>query len=194
MFNWISSLFQGALAEIMFMAICLGSLVVTGFMLIFGGDHDGDADHGDADHGDADHGDDHGDEGPKLFSIRGLSLFGTGFGGVGYIVQHYTAKTLVAAVSGTAFGFVLALAGLAFIRLFFRQQVSSLISHDQVIGATGNVITAIPTGGQCGEIMLTVAGQQMSRIARSVDNSEIPSGAVVSVVRVAGHTVVVKRS
>lgn len=193
MFNWISSLFQSALAEIIFLSICFGSLVVTGFMLIFGGDHDGDADHGDMEHGDADHGDDHSDEGPKFFSIRGLSLFGTGFGGVGYIVQHYTGMTLVAAAAGTASGFLLALAGLAFIRLFFSQQVSSLVSHDQVIGSIGTVTTAIPANGQCGEIMLTVAGLQMGRIAMSADNNEIPSGAVARVTRVAGHAVVVER-
>lgn len=193
MLDWIASMFQGALAEIVFMSICLGCLVVSGFMLLFGGDHDSDADHGGMDHGDADHGDDHSDEGPRFFSIRGLSLFGTGFGGVGYIVQHYTGKTLVAAASGTAFGCLLAFAGLAFIRMFYRQQVSSLASAEQVIGSSGTVTTSIPADGRAGEVLLTVAGQQTSRIASSADGGGLPTGTVVRVVRLAGAVVVVER-
>lgn len=193
MFEWVSSFFSGAMAELMFLAICIGSAVITTFSLIFGGDHD--ADHGDmggheVGH-DVHHEGDHSREGPGFFSVRGLTLFGTGFGGVGYLVQHFTGKTLVASASGLASGIVLAMLGIALIRAFFHQQASSLAPADAILGVVGTVTTSIPQGGT-GEIELTVAGTYTSRTATSASGQAIERGRTVRVVRTAGHIVVVE--
>jgi len=191
MIEWFASLFRGFFSELTFLAICVACAVVTGFTLVFGGDSDGDADHGDV-ATDSDH-DDGGHEGPKFFSIRGICLFGTGFGAVGYLVQHFTKKTLVASVSGLGAGILMAMLGLAFIRMFYRQQASSLISPSQLIGSTGTVTTSIPAHTGAGEVMLTVAGTQQNMLATAVNGSAIERGALVRVVRSAGSQVVVEK-
>lgn len=190
MFEWVSSLFQGAVAELVFLAICIGCGIITGFTLLFGGDHDHDVGHdGGVDGHDSDHGDGH--QGPSFFSIRGLTLFGTGFGGVGYLVQHFTGKTLVASVSGLASGVVLAMAGLAFIRMFFQQQASSLVSDQQIVGTIGSVITSIPEGGM-GEVEFNAAGVHTTRAATSLGGRAISRGAPVKIIQTVGHLVIVQ--
>lgn len=196
MLEWIASLFQGAVAELMFFSICIAGSAFTVISLIFGGDHGdmhGDFHGGDLHHGDLHHDDAHTDEGPRFFSIRGLSLFGTGFGAVGYIVQHYTGKTLLAATAGLVSGVVLAMLGLAFIRLFFRQQVSSVTKSSDVIGATGTVLTSIQSDSRAGEVLLTLVNTQVTRAAIGEGGKPIPQGAAVRVVRLAGNTVVVEK-
>jgi len=190
MVEWFASLFSGAFAEIALLCICLSGAVFTVISILFGGD----ADHGDMDHGGDSAGDnDHATDGPSFFSIRGLSLFATGFGGVGYIVQHYTHKPLVASVSGLVFGMLLAMAGLAFIRFFYRQQVSSLVSSEQVIGTTGTVSTSISPGGGVGEVSLVIAGIQTTRTAIGDGGEPISQGSIVRVVRLVGSHVVVEK-
>src|SRR3989344_1359429 len=191
MIEWFASLFRGFFSELTFLGICVACAIVTGFSLLFGGDSDGDADHGDV-ATDSDH-DDGGHEGPKFFSIRGICLFGTGFGGVGYLVQHFTKKTLVASVSGLGAGILMAILGIMFIRLFYRQQASSLISSSQLIGSTGTVITSIPESGGVCEVILTVAGMQQNMTATSATGHGIESGAYVKVIRSAGARVIVEK-
>lgn len=197
MLEWIASMFQGVVAELMFFSICIAGSTFTVFSLIFGGDHGGEMHgdfHGDDLHGgDLHHDDAHGDEGPKFFSIRGLSLFGTGFGAVGFIVQHYTGKTLLAATAGFVAGVVLAALGLAFIRMFFRQQVSSVTKNSDIIGATGTVITSIQSDSGAGEVLLDLTSTQVTRAAIGEGGKPISQGAAVRVVRIAGHTVVVEK-
>lgn len=191
MFEWVSSMFQGALAELVFLAICVVGMIFSGFSIFFGGDHDG-ADHGDMDGHDADHGGDHhADDGPKLFSVRGLMLFGTGFGAVGYLVQHFTGKTLVASVSGSVAGLVLAMIGIGFIRMIYRQQSSSLVGGEAYVGVLGTVVTAITSGGT-GEVAITVAGTYGTRLAKSASGQAIARGESVRVTRTVGGVVVVE--
>lgn len=185
-FDWLTSLFKGSMAQLTFLALCIAGTVISAFSLIFGGDSDADAD---ADHD----GGDHGHEGPKMFSIRGISLFATGFGGVGYLIQRYTGKTLVASASGLLAGFLMALLGLAFIRLFFKQQANSLVQAD-IDGATGVVTTSIPAArGGMGEVNLVVSGSQVTRLASTDAAAEIPSGSLVKVLKAVGNIVVVEK-
>lgn len=190
MFEWVTSLFSGVMAELIFLGICVASAIITGFSIVFGGDHD--ADHGDVGH-DVHHEGDHSREGPGFFSVRGLTLFGTGFGGVGYLVQHFTGLTLVASVAGFASGIVLAMLGLAFIRAFYRQQASSLQPSEAVVGAVATVITSIPPDGGAGEVEFVTGGVHMTRPATSADGTAFGRGQTVRVARTAGHAVVVER-
>ncbi len=197
MFEWATSLLSGAMAELMFLAICIGSAVITTFSLIFGGDHDADhgdvgGDHGDVGGHDVHHDDgDHSRDGPGFFSVRGLTLFGTGFGGVGYLVQHFTSRTLTAGASGLAAGVALAAVGLAFIRAFYHQQASSLVPSGAIVGAVGMVTTSIPRDG-AGEAEFTVGGIHTTRLATSANGAAIERGKTVRVVRAASHAVVVE--
>lgn len=194
MIDWITSMFSDATAELIFLAICVGGGIVSGFSLLFGSDADGGADFDtdfDVDSS-ADGGDGGGGEGPGVFSIRGMALLATGFGGVAFIVQHYTGKLLMACVAGLLSGWLFAAVGLAFVRIFFRQQASSLITTKQMTGAPGIVTTTIPPGGS-GEVQFTVAGQQISRTATSADDELLETNVRVEVVESLGGTVVVKK-
>ena len=201
MFEWIASLFQSIVADMVFLSICVAGAAFTVFSMMFGGDHDGHEGmhfgHGDAGghdvghDGDAHHGDHGQEDGPSYFSFRGMVLFATGFGGVGYLVQHYTGKTLVASVAGLVAGVVLALIGISIIRMFFHQQASSLVPATQAVGTMATVITSIPADGM-GEVSFVLAGVQTTRAAIGNRGSAIPSGREVKIVRIVGHQVVVE--
>lgn len=186
MFEWASEFFRNSLSLMIFFGIFAFGMIFALFSLIFGGDHDG----GDADHGDV-HGEDGDDQGPGFFSIRGISLFASGFGGIGFIVMYYTKKVLVASVSGLAFGWIFALLGLFMMRLMIRQQANSIIQPEQIVGIVGEVTTGIPDRG-VGEVRLTVDGITMTRTASSTTGTGIRSGTTVRVVRSDGGTVSVE--
>lgn len=181
--SWLIDQFQNAATSMAFLSVFVGGVAFSVFSLIFGGDHHGDG-------GDHHGGDDHGDHstGPGLFSIRGASLFFTGFGGVGYLVQANTDRPLVAMVAGTAAGLLFALPMLSFIRFFMRQESTSIIKAEQFIGAEGVVTTSIAPH-QLGEVRITVAGSQISRSASS--DVPIQSGTPIKVVRQFGGNVFV---
>lgn len=192
MIDWIFSFFQGTTAGLVFLSICLAGAVFSAFSLIFGGDSDAEADADtdlDLDH-DVDHGNGNG-EGPGALSLRSISLFATGFGGVAFLVHNFTGRLLVSSVAGLLSGWVLAAIALAAIRAIYQQQASSMISTTQMTGATGMVTTAIPTAGY-GEVLLTVAGRQITRRATTADQAAIPDGTAVRVVKYLGSTVVVE--
>lgn len=179
--------FEGSTAEIVYLSICLFGAIVSGFSLLLGG-------HGHGDHGEVggDHGGDGYEHGLGLFSVRGMSLLATGFGGIAYLVQNYTGKVLLSSVSGLLFGLLFAIAGLAMVRVFFRQQATSLITPSQISGATGMVTTSIPAEGY-GEVLLTAAGQQIAKRASTEGSNTIPNGTPVRVVRYLGGVLVVEK-
>lgn len=185
--NFVLSLFEGSLAQITFFSIFLAGMVFTLFSLIFGGDGESDFDH-DADHG-GDHGAD-GAHGPGMFSIRGASLMMVGFGGVAYMVQHLYGKVLFSSVAGAMSGWIFAFACLAMFRIFLQQQASSMVTPAEIVGASGVVTTSIPPG-KPGEVLLSVSGTQMNKMATSALDEAIPSGAQVKVDRYIGGMVVV---
>jgi len=201
MANFVLSLFEDSLAQITFFSIFLAGMVFTLVSLLFGGDADSDfdADHGDFDH-DVDHGHGvgHGDSGgadshgPGFLSIRGASLMMVGFGGVAYIVQHLFGKVLLASVAGAMSGWVFAFACLAMFRVFLRQQATSGVTAAEIVGSLGVVTTSIPPG-KPGEVMLSVSGRQMNKMATSELDEAIPSGARVKVDRYFGGTVIVSK-
>ncbi|GEM_PF-725812 len=181
--------FTGVMTELVFLSICIGGLIICASSLIFG--HDGDA-HGDHHvelghhgHDDSDH-----EQGPGFLSIRGLSLLAVGFGSVGFIVFHYTRKPLVASVAGLASGWLFAFMALLMLRMLLRQQSNSLLDTSALIGVVGVVVTSIPEGG-CGEVILTVQGHQLTRVA-STQGGAISHGAPVRVLQSTGGMVVVE--
>lgn len=67
---------------------------------------------------------------------------------------------------------------------------TSTIRADALVGSRGEVVLGIPAGG-VGEVALLLANQRYTSPARSADGTAIASGAAVTVVRLAGTTLVV---
>jgi membrane protein implicated in regulation of membrane protease activity len=76
-------------------------------------------------------------------------------------------------------------------RVVVGSSTTSAIATADLAGADAEVITPIPAGG-VGEAAAFVGGQRYTSAAREIDGLEVPRGAVVSVVRLAGSTLYVK--
>ena len=150
---------------------------------LFGGDHDGGMDQGhDFGH----------DAGPSPFSLRIISLFLTGFGATGAIAQSYGLGYPLSSGLGVAFGMLVGYAGFTLIHMFMKQQASSTVSDEDLVGVVGQVSVAIPAGG-LGQVGLTARGQRHYPSARGLRDEAIEEGAQVKVIRSAGNQVVVEK-
>ena len=76
-------------------------------------------------------------------------------------------------------------------RILVGSSTTSVIATADLAGADAEVITPIPAGG-VGEAAAFVGGQRYTSAAREIDGLEVPRGAVVSVIRLAGSTLYVK--
>lgn len=161
-----------------------GFLVVAG-AFIFG--HDNDIDH-DVDH-DAGY-----EVGGTLsfFSVRVLATFVMGFGAAGAIARYYHASYPVSSLVGIGAGIVLSALMYLVILLFVRQQASSVISAQSLIGRVGNVTVPIDKA-ELGEVGMSVGGEYKVYSARSRDQNSIQKGRRVKVVEVVGTTLVVEQ-
>jgi len=153
---------------------------------LFGGDHDGGVE-GDQDH-DVGH-----DAGPSPFSLRVISMFLTGFGATGAVGMAYGLKYPVSSGLGLVMGALMGYAAFKLIQFFMRQQSSSTVGDDDMVGVVGEVSVAIPKGG-IGQVGLTVKGQRRYPSARCVGETAIEEGVAVKVVHSAGNTVTVERA
>ena len=188
LFDRVNEFLTGVVTELTFIAICAAGLVFVIFSLLFGGD-DGDVG-ADGDAADGHDGSDGHDHGPGVLSLRGISLLAIGFGATGFLVFNYTGKPLVASVAGLASGWVFAFLCMLMLRAFMRQESNSLLNSSAVVGSIGVVTTSILENG-FGEVMLTVEGRQLSRVARAEGGEYVPLGTQVSVLTSAGGTIVV---
>jgi len=113
-----------------------------------------------------------------------------GFGLIGkYALGLKDAGSLLLAVPAalaTAYGVTYA----AF-RLVAGARASSVIRMDQIAGSPAEVTAPIPAGG-VGEAVAMVAGQRYAASAREVDGGAVPRGTAVTVVGMAGPTLLVK--
>lgn len=76
-------------------------------------------------------------------------------------------------------------------RILVGSSATSTIATADLAGVDAEVLTPIPAGG-VGEAAAFVGGQRYTSPAREVDGREVPRGAVVSVVRLAGSTLYVR--
>jgi membrane protein implicated in regulation of membrane protease activity len=137
-----------------------------------------------------DHDLDHG--GPSFFSPRVMSVFVTAFGGVGAIATHYGFSPVPASGLGLASGFVLSMIVLAFARFLYRQQATSEVRAADLVGQSGRVVIAIPSGG-VGQVRCRIGEELVDKIARTRDGGVVPENAAVRVDEVLGETVIVSR-
>ena len=140
---------------------------------------------------DADHGFDH--SGPSFFSVRGISVFVTAFGGIGAIGVRYGLSTTGASVAGVAGGFFFAWIIYMFAKFLYGQQATSALNVMDIVGQNGRVVVAIPAGG-LGQVRCRIGDELVDRIARSRSGEAIAENAPVRVEEVLGETVIVTRS
>ncbi len=76
-------------------------------------------------------------------------------------------------------------------RLLVTSTGTQTVRESDLVGAAAEVTTPIPPDGP-GEVVAMVRGQRHTAPARSADGSPLPRGAIVTVVRVAGVTLVVR--
>jgi len=185
MSGWIMSLFGGSLALLVYASLFVSGLMFFLFSVLVGGDADSDIDvdghDGDLDHGHDGDGD-HEGHGPSVLSVRGIFLMMTGYGGVGFIAQHYSGKILFSSVVGIVSGWALAALIMFVMRLAYQQQSDSGIQARDIIGAYGMVTLTIPGKGKFGEVSISASGNQMNRPAVSEDGKMIANGTRIRVV------------
>jgi membrane protein implicated in regulation of membrane protease activity len=128
-----------------------------------------------------------------FFSPLALATLVAAIGGFGllgkYVVGLRDGGSLLFALP-TAF---LAAYGITYtgFRLVAGSRASSLIRLEQLAGASAEVTAPIPAGG-VGEALALVAGQRYAAPAREADGGALPRGAAVTIVGMAGPTLLVK--
>jgi membrane protein implicated in regulation of membrane protease activity len=130
------------------------------------------------------------DDGPGVFSLRTLAVFITGLGGLGAITELRGAGAMVSAFVGLTGGVALAGAVYGFARYLYRQQSSSHITAEELIGRRAEVTVAIPASG-VGQARCLVGETMVEKIARSRDGDAISAGVAVRIDEVAGETAIV---
>jgi hypothetical protein len=129
-------------------------------------------------------------DGPSVYSLRTLSIFITGLGGLGAIAELRGAGAAVSALAGLAGGVALAGAVYGFARYLYRQQSSSHVTADELIGRLAEVTVAIPAGG-VGQARCLVGETMVEKIARSRDGGAVPLNAAVRIEEISGEVIVV---
>ncbi|HSF03793.1 MAG TPA: NfeD family protein, partial [Solirubrobacterales bacterium] len=127
-----------------------------------------------------------------FFSPLALATLVGAIGAFGLIAKHGfragdTVSLLVSLPAAFATAYAVTYAGW---RLVQGSRGSSAIRLAELVGAPAEVLTPIPAGG-LGEVAAVVAGQRYAGPAREAEGREVPRGAVVTVVRVIGSTLVV---
>jgi membrane protein implicated in regulation of membrane protease activity len=177
--------------------------------------HDAGAGHGGHDHG---HAGDRAYGSDRAYGVGGGGHGSASAGTVGHPVFHFpffsplAIATLIAALGGFGligkYAFGLSDAGslllavpaalataygvtYAGFRLVADARASSVIRMDQIAGSFAEVTAPIPAGG-VGEAVAMVGGQRYSAPAREAGGGAVPRGATVTVVGMAGPTLLVK--
>jgi hypothetical protein len=129
-------------------------------------------------------------DGHAVLDSRVISVFVTAFGGFGAIgIQlglGIAASSLMGLAGGVLLGGLVSLFG----RFLHKQQSSSSIGTGQLIGRTAQVTVSIAPGS-LGQISCRIGEERVEKLARSKDNREIKSGAIVRVDEIAGDSVIV---
>lgn len=128
-----------------------------------------------------------------LFSPLTLATFCGAIGAIGLVATfglHLSGalSVAVAMLGAAVFTYVVTYAAW---RVLMSSTGTQTVREVDLVGATAEVLTPIPQDG-LGEVAALVRGQRHTAPARSVDGSPVPRGAIVSVVRVAGATLIVQ--
>jgi membrane protein implicated in regulation of membrane protease activity len=143
----------------------------------------------DAGIGDAHHGAFH----FPFFSPTALATLSGAIGALGLIAQFGfslppSRSLLVALPGGVIFTYVVTYVGW---RLLATSASTTAFSPVELAGVEAEVLTPIPAGG-VGEAAALVKGQRFTASAREEQGLPVPRGAIVTVVRLAGSTLIVR--
>lgn len=192
MIRWFMDSLGMATSEVVFFLLFLFGFVISIGGWIFGGDHDSDHDHA-GDHGDHD-GDGHHVSLSSFLSVRALAMFLTGFGGVAYLVMHFSHKMLLACASGVVSGIAIAAIGVWIIYFAKKQESNSTVNAETVQGTMALVILEIPPSlSGKGEVQYVAGGMQHHTPAMTESETGFKRGATVRIVRMASSFVVVDK-
>lgn len=131
-----------------------------------------------------------GTDGHGFLDSRVISVFVTAFGGFGAIGIQMGLSIVASSLLGLAGGVVLGGVVSFFARFLYKQQSSSSVSTGQLVGRTAQVIVSIAPGS-LGQISCRIGEERVEKLARSKDNREIKTGAIVRVDEIAGDSVIV---
>ena len=128
-----------------------------------------------------------------LLSPLTLATFCGAIGALGLVATfglHLSAGVNVAVALAGAMVFTYVVTYAAW-RLLVSSTGTQTVRELDLVGATAEVLTPIPQDG-LGEVAAMVRGQRHTAAARTADGSPVSRGLIVSVVRVAGATLIVE--
>jgi membrane protein implicated in regulation of membrane protease activity len=135
-------------------------------------------------------GHDLGHGGPSLFSVRGMAIFVTAFGGVGAIATYRGYGVFPSSFFGFTAGIALATLVYLFARFLYGQQASSTITSADLVGRTAQVSVGIPENG-VGQVRCLVGEIMVDKLARSRDGNSIGPSSLVKIEEIVGESVIV---
>ena len=155
--------------------------------LALGADHDTDHDvslEHDADHGT---GTQH-----NWLSFKVISCFATGFGAAGATILSLRGGGIWSLIGAVCTGVVMAVLADYVIILFMKQQSSSHISNNQLVGCIGQITLSIRPGS-FGEVAVSYQGQRICNRAKcNQEDLEISQGKSVRILQADGSTFIVE--
>jgi len=139
--------------------------------------------------------DSHGQAEIAPISTLTISVFATSFGGFGLLWQRAFGENMagIGAVSGVAFGLIIAaLTFYVFAMIFRETQGSSIVRPAELVGLEGELMVGITTENPIGQISFVVCGRKQVGMARSSDGKPIEKNRRVTIVRVEKSDIYVK--
>ncbi|MGH9769902.1 MAG: hypothetical protein ACREAB_20960 [Blastocatellia bacterium] len=124
------------------------------------------------------------------FDSRVLSMFVTAFGGFGAIATLLGLGVVVSSALGLVGGMALGGTVLFFGRLLYKQQASSSVGAQHLIGRIAKVTVTIQPGG-VGQISCLIGEERVEKLARSRNDIEIKVGVMVIIEEVRDDGVIV---
>ncbi|MGV8151887.1 MAG: NfeD family protein [Candidatus Nanoarchaeia archaeon] len=169
---------------IIFVTIAIAFFIVLVFSLIFGHDHDlgHDLDHGIGDT----------DGTISIFSTKVIATLGLGFGAIGAIARSYKCSYMTSSICGVLGGVVVAFLAYLILSYFYKQQSSSTIKLNDLIGSFGRVTVSINSMSS-GEVGISYNGLYDTYLAVSNKKENIPQNTQIKVIGVAGSQLEVEK-
>lgn len=125
-----------------------------------------------------------------LLDSRVIGIFLTAFGGFGAIAVIFNFGVFVSIIFALFGGFVFGASVYRFGKFLYRQQSSSSVSEEDLLGRSAQVIVGIQPN-QIGQISCRIGEERVEKIARSKDGSEIKAGETVRIESITGEAVIV---
>lgn len=126
-----------------------------------------------------------------IFDSRVISIFLTAFGGFGAIGASFGFGAGLSSLFGILGGVLFGALVFYFGRFLYRQQASSSVSEEDLIGRTAQVVVGIPAGNQVGQISCRIGEERVEKIARTRDGKAIKTGQTVYIEEITGDGVIV---